>query len=752
MINQALRDVRDEARRILKDTPEKALRLIEEFLAEHPNLPETDEMIDLRAYIGVAKLNIGQAIEGKKILDAIMPQLEQRQLLQTLMICHNMLAFYMWRNNDLKGMLKHSLKVDEIVARIGDETLSPSRYQNLGYAYMELGDFARAQAYYERSIILCRKLGNYNSLIQTYNKMASNFVKQEQYKKGLEYYFIAWHLCNEHKVDVLKGRLLLNIGTCYRSLLDFDKAFEYYSRSQEDLEKANDKEMLAVLYLNLGILYHKTNDLANSLKSYFQALKLHTELNMLWQRGTLYNNIANIYFALNNNKKAMKYYTKALEATHKDENPELYALLSVNVGSCERINGNYSSAEECIKRGIEILKEHKLKSHLGEAYRNLAYNSSERGDFEEAYGYLLECVRYYERIYDFSSSDEIETIKKKYDILTTQYENLQEKYEMLNQDLEKQVGHQLIGKSKQMRDVHNLAMKAAMHPNVNVLIYGESGVGKEIIARIIHHASIRKNAYFSAINSSAISDSLFESEFFGHVKGAFTNADYTRKGYIQQAHEGTLFLDEITEMPLDFQAKLLRAIEEKKIIPVGDSKPIEVDFRVIASTNRDVHNMVREDHFRYDLLHRLNTIEIYIPPLRERNEDIIVLMWYFIELIGKRLNREPVNITEGFIDRFRSYSFPGNVRELRNLIERAIILADDRVLNESIAGMILSSRDEPVRVPQVNTVQTLNLDENEKQLVMMALKRSNWNQKNAADLLGISQNAIYRKMKKYNLK
>ncbi len=734
------------------ESPESAMRLIEKFVEENPELPESDELLELRSLLGIARLNQGQTQNGMSILEEVMPQLEQRNLSKALINCHTMISNSCWKNNDIKGLLRHCLIIDEIVARIGDESLSPGRYQNIGFAYMEMGDYDRAQAYFERSIALNRKLRNHYALVQTYNKMASNFTKQEKYKKALEFFFIAWRMCNEHKQDELKGRLLLNIGTCYRMLLDYDKAFDYYTRSQDELEKRDDKQMLATLYLNLGIIYHKTGDAANALKTYFKALKLHTELNIIWQRNSLYNNIANIYFALNNTKKAMKYYQKALESTQRDENPELYALLTINVGSCERINGNFSTAEEHIKRGIELLKEHNLKSHLGEAYRNLAYNSAEKDDYEEAYDYLLECVRYYERVYDFTSREDIDKIKKQYDILNTEYENLQEKYELLNQDLEKQVGHQLIGKSRQIREVHSLAMKAAMHPNVNVLIYGESGVGKEIIARIIHHASIRKNAYFCAINSSAISDTLFESEFFGHLKGAFTNAEYSRKGYIQQANQGTLFLDEITEMPLDFQTKLLRAIEEKKIIPVGDEKTIEVDFRVIASTNRDVHKMVKDDLFRYDLLHRLNTIEIYIPPLRERQEDIIVLMWHFIELIGKRMNREPVNITEGFIDRFRSYHFPGNVRELKNLIERAIILADDRVLNESIARKILTTKEESKPVVHTESIRTLNLEENEKQIVLMALKRADWNQKQAATLLGISQNAIYRKMKKYDLK
>ncbi len=740
------------ARKDIHTKPEETLQLVEKHLKEMPANPRSNAYLELQTLKGIGKLKLRQMAEGMNILEKVMPLLEVHHLLDLLAMSHNEIANSYWMNNDIRSMLNHCLKIDEIVARMGDESLNPSRYQNIGFAYMELGDLKKAQAYYERSIVLNRKLGNHEVLIQTYNKMATGLVKQELYKRALEYYMLAWRMSIEYKVEKVKGRIILNIGNCYRNLQEYDKAFEYYSKGQDELEKLGDKQMLAVLFINLGVVYHKTNDLANALKSYFKALKLYTELNMFWQRGTLYNNIANIYFGLNQVKKAMKYYMKALESIHKEENPQLYALLNINIGSCERISGNYSTAEEYIKRGIDILKEHNLKTHLGEAYRNLSYNSAERGDFEDAYGYLLECVRYYERVYDFTSHEDISNIKKRYDILNTQYENLQERCELLNADLQQQVGHQLIGKSQQIRDVHDMAMRAAMHPDVNVIIYGESGVGKEIISRIIHHASVRKDAYFCAINSSAISENLFESEFFGHVKGAFTSADCDKRGFIQQANRGTLFLDEITEMPLDFQAKLLRAIEEKKIIRVGDSTPIDVDFRVIASTNRDIHQVVEDDQFRYDLLHRLNTIEIYIPPLRERPEDIIVLMWHYIDLIGKKLNREPSNITEGFIEKFRSYSFPGNVRELRNLIERAIILADDRILNESIARKILPVKEVKNNLASIEVRQNLNLDENERELVKTALDRSKWNQKKAAELLGISQNAIFRKMKKYDLK
>ena len=303
-----------------------------------------------------------------------------------------------------------------------------------------------------------------------------------------------------------------------------------------------------------------------------------------------------------------------------------------------------------------------------------------------------------------------------------------------------------IGISAQILEVLNQAVIAANFPEANVLITGESGTGKENVARIIHYSSLRKDHVFCAVNSSAITETLLESEFFGHKKGSFTGAINDKMGYFEVCNQGTLFLDEIADMPLNLQAKILRAVEEKVITRVGDTSQIRTEFRIISATNHDIDKRVEKKRFRLDLLHRLNTLHIHIPPLRERPEDIKPLLIHFVDYYSTRFNKPGIQISKEVLPALLSYDFPGNVRELRNMAERAIILCK---------GNILGLHDFPLR--QGNTSNThdntksTNLKTNEIILINQALKESGFNQQAAADSLGIHRDALSRKIKKYGI-
>jgi transcriptional regulator with PAS, ATPase and Fis domain len=279
-----------------------------------------------------------------------------------------------------------------------------------------------------------------------------------------------------------------------------------------------------------------------------------------------------------------------------------------------------------------------------------------------------------------------------------------------------------------------------------VLITGESGTGKENIARIIHFASKRKDNIFCAVNSSAITDTLLESEFFGHKKGSFTGALMDKKGFFEISDQGTLFLDEIADMPLNLQAKMLRAIEEKKVTRVGDTNTIATDFRIISATNHELDHLVDEKKFRLDLIHRLNTLHIHIPPLRERPEDIEPLLIYFAEDFATKFNKPISPIDKEVIPMLKSYDFPGNVRELKNLMERAIILSKGNPIGIKDFPLKTKSKSEAT-----DETANLNLEENEVELIRLALHNCGNNQNAAAKALGIQRMALARKMQKYNI-
>ena len=335
---------------------------------------------------------------------------------------------------------------------------------------------------------------------------------------------------------------------------------------------------------------------------------------------------------------------------------------------------------------------------------------------------------------------------QKYLQLHRKLKRMEERNSLISKTLEEKIDRQFIGVSHQILEVFEQAITAANYPEANVLITGESGTGKENIARIIHYSSSRKDHIFCAVNSSAITESLLESEFFGHKKGSFTGAIADKMGFFEVCDQGTLFLDEIADMPLSLQAKILRATEEKVITRVGDTNQIRTDFRIISATNHDINKGVEKKKFRLDLLHRLNTLHIHIPALRERPEDIKPLLAHFVEVYSTRFNKPNLRVAGEVFTTLLKYDFPGNVRELRNMTERAIILCK---------GSMLGIKDFPVTIHRNSNredqTDSFNLKINERSLIEKALKRSRFNQQAASDALGIHRDALSRKMKKYNI-
>ncbi|HCP8972788.1 TPA: sigma-54-dependent transcriptional regulator [Escherichia coli] len=319
---------------------------------------------------------------------------------------------------------------------------------------------------------------------------------------------------------------------------------------------------------------------------------------------------------------------------------------------------------------------------------------------------------------------------------------------------------QLVGECRVMRQLKRLISRIAPSPS-SVMVVGESGTGKEVVARAIHKLSGRRNKPFIAINCAAIPEQLLESELFGYVKGAFTGASANGKtGLIQAANTGTLFLDEIGDMPLMLQAKLLRAIEAREILPIGASSPIQVDIRIISATNQNLAQFIAEGKFREDLFYRLNVIPITLPPLRERQEDIELLVHYFLHLHTRRLGSVYPGIAPDVVEILRKHRWPGNLRELRNLMEYLVnVVPSGEVIDSTLLppNLLNNGTTEQSDVTEVSEAH-LSLDdaggtaleEMEKQMIREALSRHN-SKKQVADELGIGIATLYRKIKKYEL-
>ncbi len=305
--------------------------------------------------------------------------------------------------------------------------------------------------------------------------------------------------------------------------------------------------------------------------------------------------------------------------------------------------------------------------------------------------------------------------------------------------------HHILGKSKPMREVFDLIRRVA-DSQTNVLITGESGTGKELAAKAIHFNSDRRGGPFVPVNCAASPEALLESELFGHLKGSFTDAKGDKRGLFEEANGGTLFLDEISELPVMLQAKLLRAIQEKEIRRVGSTKAVAVDVRIIAATNLSLTDEVKAKRFREDLYYRLNVIEIRMPPLRERREDIPLLVDAFLKKCAEANRKAVKGIGESALAMLLDYPWPGNVRELENVIERAVTLArGEKVMPEDLPPAVHGSRGDR-KVIDDAADRTLPLEEVEKEYILRILDKTGGNKYQAAQLLGIDRKTLYRKL------
>ncbi len=339
---------------------------------------------------------------------------------------------------------------------------------------------------------------------------------------------------------------------------------------------------------------------------------------------------------------------------------------------------------------------------------------------------------------------------------THEREQLRRRSELLERDMTRSLGERaIVAASDGMIELLEMLERTAAYKST-VLVTGESGTGKEVIARAIHQQSPRRDQPFVAVNCGAIPENLLESELFGHAKGAFTGANRCHRGLFTEAHEGTLFLDEIAELQTSLQVKLLRAIQEEEIRPVGETKSRQVDVRVIAATARDLTREIAEGRFREDLFYRLNVVRLEVPPLRERREDIPLLVDHFLSRFRDTLGKNIRRVSDEALELLVAYAWPGNVRELENLIERAMILTDGDMIETNALPSVVECGSEPAGDGEADRDEDLGLKRArqtfEAQFIRKALARTGGNRTHAAKLLEISHRALLYKIKDYGIR
>lgn len=303
----------------------------------------------------------------------------------------------------------------------------------------------------------------------------------------------------------------------------------------------------------------------------------------------------------------------------------------------------------------------------------------------------------------------------------------------------------ILGQSDAIKRVFEIIDKVAQ-TDANVLILGENGTGKELVSRALHQRSLRKDNVFIGVDMGAITESLFESELFGHKKGAFTDAKDDRAGRFEVANTGTLFLDEIGNLSLPLQSKLLTVLQNRQVTRIGTNKPISIDIRLICATNMPIYEMLKNNEFRQDLLYRINTVELHLPPLRERQEDVPILANHFVEKYSKKYRKSMKSFSASTIKRLQKYSWPGNVRELQHAVERAVIMSD----NDTLAPEDFFFLSNNPHAEDIN-VENYNLESVEKSVIQKAINKHHGNISKAAKELGLTRASLYRRLEKHGL-
>ncbi|MBN2829525.1 MAG: sigma 54-interacting transcriptional regulator [Candidatus Cloacimonetes bacterium] len=602
-----------------------------------------------------------------------------------------------------------------ICQRFELELVSAEVNCDLGLLFRNKGIFDIAVQYLTNSIEIFNQHKNDKIFINDRNLLFSYinaieacgiiYSQLKQYEESISYFKDALILKEKYLGDSGKISALMNLGATY-SNFDIDKAQEYYLLALQEVNSATPSQHKVVLLNNLGGCLEDKKQYDEALKYYQKALKLLNESGLIRYKAPILKHISSIHY----------------------------------------LQGRYDQALKVIEYGLELSEKSKTTYEMKDCYKLISDIYIAKNDFKIAMSYRSKYDEIKDELYQQDLRTQLSALQTKYKKSTININNLRKEKSLISEELKKAMSTDFIGESDSIKEVRRLAIEAAAYKDTRVLITGESGVGKEIIARLIHYSDTIRTGQFVDVNCCAIPDTMAESEFFGFLKGSFTGAIQNRTGYFEQADNGSLFLDEIGDMPLSLQAKLLRVLETKEIKKLGSNKSTSVSFRLISATNRDLSELIKSNKFRGDLLFRINTIEINIPPLRERKEDIEPLLNHFLKQFSSKMNKPIPLYPDDLIACLQKYEFPGNVRELKNMVERTLIFLKGNQI--SVEDFTKQMHLKENNLLKSYTDKCYSIKDLESQLILDTLEVCNGNQTKAAKQMGISYSTFKRKYKR----
>ncbi|MDD4157171.1 MAG: sigma 54-interacting transcriptional regulator [Candidatus Cloacimonetes bacterium] len=724
------------------------LQLTDEYIA-FDNIPD-DNIKDNLAKTFQIVFAYFQKIESLELFHKYLPIYSQYErfisspvpkakLLQTL-------GFFYWfdqQSDKSIEMLEESLK---LINKYGSVTDIPNRYTNLGYIYENKGSYSIAEKYYNEAMIFAKKNNSHTALFMAYAALGRLKSCQKKHEEAILFFKEAIALSETEDESTLSVKC--NLANSFFLLKNIDESLKLYNYLKRDETKNCSPGLYYTVLSNMANIYIESRHLKEAFELLEEIVK-YAELssNKEFMAGSEVN-IALIYYLQNNLHKAEEHILKALKCCELCHSRRILNNAFVIYADILIKQKSYNKAIDYLKKIEEYVEEEGNPESAKKLYKKLSECYEKLKDFKSALfsakKYISICVKTKQE-----PQKEIDELKSNPVIHNTVkgFYFFKEGTSLISKELSAKIGSPIIGKSKNLENVINQTILAAGCDYANVLITGESGTGKELLARLLHYCSQRKDERFIPINSALFTSNLAQSSIFGHIKGAFTGAVSDNAGYLELANKGTLFLDEIGDMPLDIQAAFLRVIEEKKILPLGSNQYKKVNFRLVSATHQDMKSMIEDKTFRLDLYNRINTIQIHIPPLRERKEDIPLIINYLLNDICTKMNKVVPELSNQAINYLCDYDYPGNIRELNNLMQRLVLFNVKQKISLADIYDVIPLKD---TISSNQTNINMNLAEMERFLINQAMIKCNNVQIEACKLLGISSYSLNRKLKKIN--
>ena len=658
------------------------------------------------------------------------------------------LGYFFWLKQDIEKSLRYLTDSLFLINSTDNYDIIPGRYTNIGFIYESVGDLESAEKYYIDGLNFAKNKNSLSALKLAYAAIGRLMLNKQNMSLAEEYFKEALLLYSKDENDSDKTAITTNLAFILIKKKSFKNAIKLLKEQNTLWLKENNPELYFSVLENLGICYIESEKYEKAIAYISQTLEFARKFNVVQYIISSCINLGSAFEKLNNFSKAQSFYNEALkyEELNEFQRQDIYHCLAILYHD----NNKYKKAISYYKKALNLYKKNKNLISTIRVLRSLSDCCENNGELQNSLEYLKESWKLQE-VYNLEQKKKDEELESKTLYLSGtggQY-IFKHSNSLISRELTQKIGVPVIGRSSLLLNSIEEALLASKNDKVNILLKGETGTGKELFARLIHFASARNDKPFIETNSAIFSSGLIESTLFGHEKGAFTGAGTRHTGLIKSADKGTLFLDEIGDMPLEIQAIFLRVLETKSFKPLGSNELVKVDFRLISATHHNLKQRIDENLFRFDLLNRINTIEIQLPALRDRKEDIPLIIEFLLAQISQRLQRKKPSLSLIALDKLINYDYPGNIRELYNIMERLVLFCKNDVISPDEISL-----DNKVCEDRESTIlrNCFNLEKNEEELILQVLKKTNYQQAEAAKLLGITRYSLLRRLKKYNIR